>query len=385
MLLVCFATTLLPILILNSILVSRSLDSGHNTLLASQWQQIRHGIVNAPSQLDNGQFKLLRMQDKLADANTIIFGASTSFGITQSMFPADMHIYNFSKNGTGLNAMIAEAEYLMTHDNQVKWLIIPLDWSIGFIYREDLVPTVDLLAPVTDTPTKQSSWAQIIYDSLSYPRIEGLFGLLKSIAQADDKRAAFREIFLQPASDEYHCADGTLAKDFDIQGRGKCRGFNEDGSWTYQGIGRVSDASRLIMLATTSSSKYTQNLAKTRGLPNAVYLQKLAALARQAEQRGGGMVVFLPPLLTGMEAEFSRHPLSSDYLSNTKLALSIWAKRENMMLIDAGQSEKFGCTAQEFTDEHHADPACYKKIFASFWHNATKPDGKPLRSPTLFK
>jgi len=132
---------------------------------------------------------------------------------------------------------------------------------------------------------------------------------------------------------------------------------------------RVGDARRLIMLATASSSKYPQNLLSTGGIPNPFYLERLAALAHQAEKRGGTAIFLLPPLLGGMEAEFLRHPRWSAYLAKTRQALSDWAIKENLVLLDAGQSEKFGCTADEFTDEHHATQSCYRKIFSAFWQN----------------
>lgn len=365
----CFGATLLPVLALNLTLVNHSLDGRGNTLLASQWQQATRGIVSAPSALDNNHFKSLRLRDRLPEVNTVVFGASTSFAIDQGMFPAPLRIYNFSKNGIGLNTMIGEAEYLLDHAGNIKWLIIPLDWSVGFIYQDDAPPSLNLSVDPPGTPLQQASWLQRIRDSLSYPRIAGLFKLLKDILAAEHKPAAFRQIFLQPASDDYLCPDGTRAKDFDIQSRGNCSGFRDDGSWTYGGMDRVGDARRLILLATSSNSKYTQNLLKSRGIPNPLYLQRLAALAHRAEQRGGGAIYFMPPLLSGMEAEFMRHPEWSVYLAKTRQSLLAWAKQENLVLLDAGQSEKFGCTANEFTDEHHATQSCYQKIFPAFWQN----------------
>lgn len=365
----CFGVTLLPVLVLNLILVSNSLDSRDNTLLASQWQQATRGIVSTPSVLDNNHFKLLRLRDRMPEINTVVFGASTTFSIDQSMFPAPLHIYNFSKNGTGLSAMIGEAEYLLAHTDNIKWLVIPLDWSVGFIYHDDAPPSLNLSIDPPQTALQQASLLQKIRDSLSYPRIAGLFRLLKNILAAERKYATFRQAFLQPSSDEYLCQDGTRAKDFDIQGRGNCKGFRADGSWTYNGMDRVGDARRLIMLATASDSKYSQNLLKTKGVPNPLYLQRLAALARQAEERGGAVIFLMPPLLSGMETEFMRHPQWSVYLARTRQSLFDWAKQENLVLLDAEQSEKFGCTANEFTDEHHATQSCYQKIFSAFWQN----------------
>ena len=43
------------------------------------------------------------------------------------------------------------------------------------------------------------------------------------------------------------------------------------------------------------------------------------------------------------------------------------ADRLTGLALDAGQSERYGCIAAEFVDEHHALPACYARIFARFW------------------
>ena len=365
MLVASFSLTLLPILALNLTLVNNSLQGRSNTLLASSWQQDTHGVVSAPSVLDNNYFKLLRLRDRLPEINTVVLGASTTFAVDQSMFPKPLKIYNFSKNGSGLNSMIGEAEYLMNHVNGIKWLVIPLDWSIGFIYQDDVPPEIDI--SIDPPQSGQASWPQKIRDSLSYPRIAGLFRLLGHILVAEHKYAAFRQIFLQPAGDEYLCQDGTRAKDFDIQSRGNCRGFRDDGSWTYNSMDRVADARRLSMLAATSNSQYAQNLLKTKGVPNTSYLQRLAALDQKAKDRGGAIIFLVPPLLSGLESAMMRHPEWSVYLGKTKQLLASWATQEGLTLLDAGQSENFGCTANEFTDGHHATQSCYQKIFSAFW------------------
>lgn len=366
-----FAALLVPILVLNLMLIDLSLHGRANTRLASQWQQETHGVVSAPSPMDNGYLKLLRLHDRLPQINTAVLGASTSFGITQEMFPPPMQIYNASQNGLDLAGMIGEAEYLLDHTDQVKWMVIPLDWSVGFIYQTDPPPAFDLDASLDALQHQQvqATWLQEIQDALSYPRIVGLFHALGSILSSDHKLATFRQIFLQAGSDEYRCTDGTLVKDYDKEHKGACRGFRSDGSWTYENMDRVSNPQQLILLAMTSDSKYLQNLSKTAGRPNPAYLERLAALAHRAKQRGGDVIFIEPPMLSGMEAEIMHHPQLSGYLSETRQVLSAWATRERLTLLDAGQSEKFGCTAAEFTDEHHATPACFRKIFTAFWRD----------------
>lgn len=366
-----FGATLFPILALNMILVNSTLEERPNTVLASQWQQTTHGVVSAPSALETDYFKLLRLQDRLTDINTVVLGASTSFGITQDMFPTSMQIYNFSKNGISLGMMIGEAEYLLDHSPNVKWIFIPLDWSVGFVY-ESGSPRERILFPISSaSEPERATWLQRVRDSLSYPRIEGLFHALKIISSSSRRLATFHQLFLQASSDEYTCANGDRAKDFDLQHLGSCRGFRYDGSFTFNSMDRVGNPQQLIMLALTSQSKYTKNLLETQGLPNQDYLRQMAILAHRAEASGGGIVFFMPPLLSGMEKEFMQHPKWSGYLGKTKESLSTWAKNEHLLYFDAGQSEKFGCTANEFTDEHHATQTCYQKVFSALWRDST--------------
>lgn len=372
----CFFCSIVPILILNLFLVNGSLESRPNTIMANRWQAETHGIVSPPSVLENAFFKLLRLNDRLPDINTVVFGSSTSYSIAQEMFPPGMRLYNFSKNGGSLSNAIGEAEYLLDHSPNIKWFVIPLDWSIGFIYEEGSPPRLDLaeIAASAKPPVEASkaTWLQKIQDSLSYPRIAGLFQLFKSIYAAEQKYSAFRQIFLQPSSDEYICRDGTIAKDFDIQHRNTCTGFRFDGSWTYASLDRVGNNRALIMAALASNSKYTGSLLKTKGVPNPAFLRHLAAIAHRAEERGGGAIFIAPPLLAGMEKEFLQHPQLGVYLQETKQYLARWAEQEQLTLLDAGQSEHFGCKTEEFTDQHHATAACYNKILTGFWQNAGK-------------
>jgi hypothetical protein len=47
--------------------------------------------------------------------------------------------------------------------------------------------------------------------------------------------------------------------------------------------------------------------------------------------------------------------------------LSSWANQEGLVLVDAGQSEHFGCQPEEFADLHHARKECYTKVFDWIW------------------
>jgi hypothetical protein len=102
---------------------------------ASAWQEKTHGITMVLLQRsDNGPFKALRLNDRLRDINAVVFGASTSMAIRDDMFPAGVRIYNFSQPGNPLSSTIGQAQYVLDHDDGIKWMFVPLDWAVGFLY-----------------------------------------------------------------------------------------------------------------------------------------------------------------------------------------------------------------------------------------------------------
>lgn len=368
-----FSVTLLPIFILNLVLLSDTLGSNQKTLLASQWQQRTHGVTYAPTLSETHLFKTLRLNDRLPNIDTLVFGSSTVMGITQQAFPSQFRIYNYAQTGHPLSAVLDEAEYIQQHATHVKWMIIPMDWSLAFIFQHATPSAVDLSVAAAmqqaQSPSKSVPLLDRMRDALSYPRIASLMDIFKSILRADNSLKAFRGYFIQGISDEYRCADGTPGKDFDSIYRGTCTGFRYDGSATFANSSRVSNTHVRILTATSSSSIYRQNLAKTEGVPDALLLQRLAELNAKARKNGGGVILFMPPLLPGLEAEFMRQPKLATLLQNTKRIIDEWAHAQHLVVLDAGQSERFGCTADEFIDEHHSVSTCYEKIFKPFWQS----------------
>lgn len=368
---VCFAVTLLPIFVLNMLLLNNTLGNTRKIALASQWQHDTHGVTYAPTLSDTHLFKTLRLNDRLPEINTVVFGSSTALGITAEMFPTEMRVYNFAQTGHGLSSDIDEAEFLLKHQTQLKTFVIPLDWSIGFLYQDSPPAQVDLSPAAneasTDTPQNKISWLNRAADALSYPRVASLMDILNSSLHMPHPWPAFAGYFNNVGSDNYACPDGTVAKDFDIVHRGTCTGFRYDGSATFGSSSRVNDAHTLIALATTNNSKYYQNLSQPKGVPNAALLQRLAHLADLANRQHVQLVLFLPPLLPGMEQEFMRHPVLAAYLETTKYILHTWAEAHHLFLFDAGASEQFSCGSDEFLDEHHAVASCYTKVFQALW------------------
>jgi len=364
------AVVMLPVLTLN-LLLSENTTSGEKAALASTWQQATHGVTYAPPLSSTRPFKTLRLKDRLPEINTVVLGSSTMMGIREAMLPAPMKAYNFAQTGHGLLGVSEEAEWLLQNSASVKWLVIPLDWSLGFIYTPGVPTATNLLAETTPSSSEEVAVSARLLDALSYPRVVNLFGILKGILRAENKAGAFRQYFLQPAGDDYLCPDGANevpAKDFDTIFRGTCTGFRFDGSATFANLEKLDSkkADVLVARAVVPSAKYAAALIQSRGIPNQATLTRLATLAHGFKNKGGRIVFLLPPLLPGMERALATAPATAAYLAHTKLVLQQWSQHEKLTLIDAGKSEDFGCVATEFVDEHHALPECYTKVFARF-------------------
>lgn len=354
---------LAPVLVLNLLLLAN--DHRHDkNRLASRWQQESGGVTYAPPISSNRAFKTLRLADRLPEINTLVFGSSTAMSITADALPSGQRAYNFAQSGNGLLSVIGEAQFVTAHfGDQIRWLVIPLDWALGFVYQGGNPASADLsvaqVAPPAPLPL-----AAGLQEALSLPRITTLGVVLREIAGAEDRSAAASRIFFEPASAPYPCADGAMARDYDLTFRGLCVGFRADGSATFADQKRVTDATvqSVLAQAASASSQYARALAQKAGQPDAELLAHLAALQRQTQARGIRVVFFLPPLLPGLDARLLASAHSGASLARTKAALEGWAQQQGVPLFDAGPSELHGCAAGEFIDAHHALPACYRKI-----------------------
>ena len=384
----CFCATLLPVFVINMALLNATLGNNQLALLASQWQQRTHGSTYAPSLDGHHLFKTLRLNDRVADINTVVFGSSTMMGLTQQAFPRQFSLYSFTKNANLLGSVIAEAEYVQRHFANVAWYVVPLDWSLGYVYLNMRIPAVDLSAATamkkaTDRSGSRLPLLERMREAISYPRIATLAGTLKSILLAPNKRAAFREKFQQVGSDEYTCPDGSSGKDFDSMFRGLCAGFSYDGSSTFSYLNRVGgNAPSLILAALEPGGLYAKHLTPARGEPNPRLLERLAALGKAAQRQGWRLILIMPPLLPGLETALLRDPQLGSDLERTKRALDAWARRERLTILDAGQSERFGCLPGEFVDQHHAVDSCYRKVVQFLWQQEPWPVGLLTPSAT---
>lgn len=378
------AAVLAPVVAMNFALGNRSLGNAETTQLASDWQQATRGVTYAPPLNHNRSFKTLRLNDRAGEISAVVFGASSMFGITEGMFADGIRAYNFSQSGNSPVDSLGEAETVRKRFGaRIRWFVIPLDWSIGFVFQKEPPREVDLSreAALAAMRGREAPLLARLLDSLSYPKIENLASVLREVARAKERWKAFRQVFFETASDEYRCPDGSLAKDFDVLYRGKCGGFYYDGSTTFAAWKpiRAQDVRQRVLAASMPSSKYSQALAATGGRPNPAYLEWVARLNRELATTGGRVLVVLPPLIPGLEEKLAAAPHSGDGLRTLKAALLGWAQKEGIVILDAGRSERFGCQPLEFLDEHHAMSPCYRKVFDRFWR-----DGGSGLAPGLY-
>jgi hypothetical protein len=369
-----FFATLGVILTLNLTLGERGLGSAQAVTQASAWQQTTRGVTYAPPVTNSRPFKAHRLADRLAEINTVVLGASSLMGVTDAMFPPPMRAYNFSLTANATATVTAEADYIEKHhSDRVRNLVIGLDWAVGMIYLPGDVPALDLApaAQLAGYGANTVSLSAKLADALSSPKVVNLGNALRAVLKSDQPLANFRSTFFDLAGNEYRCAEGAAARDFDVISRGTCLGFRYDGSWTFANEQHLSEARARVLAqaAAVSSSQFAKYLCSAQGEPNPAYLRRLGAVARRMIERGGHVVFMVPPLIPGMEQAMSKAAAPNRCLARTQSALDVWAREHGVTVIDAAASETFGCKAQEFLDENHAWPECHARILERYWRD----------------
>jgi hypothetical protein len=369
------------ILGLNLQLGERALGGPESTRLASEWQQQSKGVTYGPPITASRWFKAMRLADRLSDVNAVAFGSSTAWGIRADMLPGQYRLYNLASTGNPLVNIIGEIEYLQQHPDRLQWMVVPLEWAIGGLYDQTPVATLDLAPAAVLAATGQStvSLYQRLRDALSYPKVVNLANALRAIVRDSEPLTAARSLFFDVAGLPYRCADGVLARDFDVVNRGQCAGFRYDGSWSFGGEKRltVAQATALSRAAAVHSSKFSRALCATDGKPNSEYLSRLTKAASNFKRSGGDMLFVLPPLVPGLEQSMTADSVNRDCLVRTKQALQDWAQQSGVIVLDAGRAERYGCKAEEFLDEHHAYPECYRRIMDFYFRAQQDGRAKP--------
>lgn len=357
---------------LNLLLGTRAEGSPGAVTSAAAWQRATRGVTYPPPITANRPFKILRLIDRLPELNGIVFGASSSMGMTADAFPGEITVYNFAQTANPLHATIPEAEYALAHfGGRVKWYFIAIDWAVGMPSQPGTPGAIALTreAALAAAARPPESLAGRLREALSWPRVRNLGVLAADALRSGDPLRALRDAFFAESSADYRCPDGTPARDYDTINRGICAGFRYDGSATFAD-GKPVEAARgreLARAGAALSSRYSRALAPHGGEPNPALLARLAALANRARASGARVILFMPPLIPGLERELAASAHAGPAVRRVKSAFAGWAAAAGIVVIDAGASERYGCASGEFLDEHHAYPPCYRKVLEAFW------------------
>ena len=360
------------ILMLNLVLGDRGQGSASAAQAASAWQRTTRGVTYAPPERNARPFKALRLADRLSEVNALVLGSSTLMGIAQSMLPTALRLYNLTVPGNSTAGITGEAQYIERHlSDRVRWMLVGLDWSVGMVYLPGGVAEVDLSSGAVDRAYTADAvlLRKRVEDALSWPRVANLGAITVAALKSTEPLGHLHSAFSDLGGAEYRCADGSLARDFDVINRGLCRGYRYDGSWTFANDRRLTPAlaKMLARAAAAPSSKYTKHLCSNGGAPNPELLKPLGETARRFAAKGGRMVFLLPPLAPGLEQTLHESPRWKSCLERTKADLDAWARQYQVTVIDAGASERYGCLPMEFSDEHHAYPECNARVLRRFF------------------
>jgi hypothetical protein len=357
-----FAAGAITLVALNGLRARRSWMQAGFIAQAAEWQSATGGIVDIPFPLQRS-FKALQLRAILPGVETMVFGSSTTQTITAGMLPGHA-FYNFSISGNTTSQEIAEVAYVVDRAPKLRLVAMSLDWALdGPSASPDLryydVPSeYNLRVPV----------AKLVADALTLPRVRELaviaVGLTRDARPLADLRATFLDADGR-VGDAHPCAEGPPGRSFGVAPRpGLCPGIRTDGSFTYVQYPPVGDKAPEVIRREVQLDSNTMGILRARrGRLNPTYLQAIGRLAATLRARDGRLVLILPPLLPGLESSYLATAEAGPYLQALKSRLAAWTRSQGIDLIDVGASERFGCTVDEFIDDHHALSACFSAIF----------------------
>ena len=309
------------------------------------WQAENKGVVGITINISS-EYKQKMLEWRIAkkDVDTIILGSSTAMGIKADMFKNHI-VFNGATNSNILYYTIAVAKYHSKHSDNIKNIIIGFDWALGLTYYSYKQLNHN---PLT-TNKKHINLVGKIKDAASYQRVKIV---LTNIID---------NIFADPISN-YKCpSEDTLGTDqFFMTDQPKmCRGFRFDGSVIFPNQTRISEKKWKDYLK-NGLVKYQNQFDTNLGKIDLQYLNDFKEINHNLAKKGGKLILLIPPLIPNATTTMEKLS-NTTYMEKTHRLLD-FAKQNNIYILDASKSEKFGCTHDDFLDPHHAFPSCYKKI-----------------------
>lgn len=286
--------------------------------------------------------------------NAIVVGSSTVMGIREGHFAKPVHIFNLAKNSYFAPQTILEALRTIIKFPTLKWVIMESNWSFGITTA--FAPNASSVANILQEEmtqqqknSKELSYYELLQDLITLQRVKiVLRNIYFSIIRSGN------DIYICPGEKEANCID------YKADAPRKGAGFRWDGSHT---LGNH----RNYVIGNNSTSEYIEKFSATVKKSciheiNKEYFRELKKIARILQVRGGNLILLFSPMSPNIEYQILTSTVGGK-IKQYKKSVSNWATRTKVKLVDAGGSEKYGCSYDEFYDDHHALDSCYSKIW----------------------
>lgn len=319
---------------------------------AIKWQFKNKSIISLPAEISNDYKKTMtKYSAETYKTNTLILGSSTAMGIRNLFFPETHVFFNSAKSSNPLSRTISETVFYIHTYDEIKHIFISIDWGLGFPYRATPVGQFEM--PIEQVNIN-SLFAKI-KDAISLQRIKIVFSNLKN-----DIFNKSNSIYTCPKED----AQGMDI--FNATHPRICDGFRYDGSATFSHFSSLNKSKWEKLLKNSKSLRYRKSLKLTKGVVNTAYLEQLNKINLKLKQRNGGLVLLIPPMMPNLVSNIEKSSVAP-YLETTINDIELFAKKNDIKLINASKSEDYGCSHEDFFDQHHAFYSCYEKVFKEYF------------------
>jgi len=332
---------------------------------AARWQDKTQGLPFVAAHWER-QLKIEKLKKLLSQqaVNTIIVGASTVMGIKDYMFPKNQILYNFSVSNNSTNYCIHDIEYLLQKDN-LSHFLIALDWAPGLLIHP--------VSPASDwwsySEPKTVSWLDMAKDSLTTSKAKIFLYKFWELSDTNDPLEVFRRIFFLSSSD-IRCPDGNVGRNFSLIGNNQqCLGFYPDGSRNYFYFSPLLQEDTGPSTIASYVRMNSENWPKWLKFHSEIST-KLSDIIKKIKTKNADIFFILPPLAPGIEKKILE--THGRELLQFKKSLHDFAVRNNVQILDMGQSEEYGCKFSEFLDSIHASHACFEKLLPHFLRQRDK-------------
>ena len=324
-----------------------AIEEDSNYKKAFMWQEKNKGVVGITVNIAS-EYKQRMLEWRISRKNldTIILGSSTVMGIKSDMFE-NYSVFNGATNSNILYYTIAVAKYHSSHSNSVKNIIIGFDWQLGLPYR----PYKDIKHNPAVKNKTHTNFVDKIKDAVSYQRVKIV---LTNVID---------NIFTESVA-QYKCpTEDNIGTDqfFQTDKPKSCRGYRFDGSAIFPN--RHLTEKEWIDTLNNGLEKYQKQFDTNLGTIDPRYLNDFKEISENLKRKGGKLIIHIPPLMPNATTTME-HVAQKSYMKKISTLLN-FAKQNNITVLDASKSEKFGCTYNDFLDPHHAFPSCYKKILGT--------------------